>query len=90
MCLCPWSQGPAPSPFYFMLLPKAEMKLIRAEDIKTFSATPSCFAGEEKGPREGESSAQGHTALGGPAFTGTSKVLSGSSDAALPLSLNGL
>lgn len=40
--------------------------------------------------REGESSAQGHTALGCPAFTGTSKVLSGSSEAALPLALKGL
>lgn len=63
---------------------------MRAEGIQTFSATASCPAHEEKGPREGESSAQGHTALQGRATTRTSEVLPGSSDAALSLSLTGL
>lgn len=51
------------------------------------SASLSCLTDEEKGPREGKSSAQGHIALIGQDCTGTSRVLSGSSAAVLPLSL---
>ena len=67
-----------------------ETRLSRSESIiKTFPATPSCLADEEKGRREGESSAQGHRALSGRGRVGprASKVLSGSADAVLALSL---